>query len=48
MPSPLSPSPVLVIGGCGCLGHHIVKQLIEDPDASDTAVFDINTKSQSS
>ena len=43
MSSP-SLSSVLVIGGCGSLGHHIVKQLIEDPDSSDIAVLDINTK----
>jgi sterol-4alpha-carboxylate 3-dehydrogenase (decarboxylating) len=33
-------NPVLVIGGCGGLGHHIVKQLLEDGDATDITVFD--------
>ncbi|TVY33155.1 Sterol-4-alpha-carboxylate 3-dehydrogenase,decarboxylating [Lachnellula occidentalis] len=41
-----SPSlgPVLVIGGCGFLGHHIVKLLVEESPSSDIAVLDINTK----
>lgn len=33
--------PVLVIGGCGSLGHHIVKQLLE-AGASDVTTFDVN------
>ncbi|KAF2279513.1 hydroxysteroid dehydrogenase [Westerdykella ornata] len=33
--------PVLVIGGCGCLGYHIVKQLLES-GASEVTAFDIN------
>ncbi|KAM5466573.1 putative 3beta-hydroxysteroid-4alpha-carboxylate 3-dehydrogenase [Microsporum audouinii] len=36
--------PVLVIGGCGGLGHTIVRQLLEKGDASDVTVFDIETK----
>jgi sterol-4alpha-carboxylate 3-dehydrogenase (decarboxylating) len=40
----LSLDPVLVIGGCGCLGHSIVEQLIKDGSASNVAVFDVNTK----
>lgn len=34
--------PVLIIGGCGGLGHHIVKQLLEEGDALDITVFDKN------
>ncbi|TVY44914.1 3beta-hydroxysteroid-dehydrogenase/decarboxylase isoform [Lachnellula subtilissima] len=37
-------SPVLVIGGCGGLGHHLVQLLVEDSTSSDIAVLDINTK----
>ncbi|TVY24042.1 3beta-hydroxysteroid-dehydrogenase/decarboxylase isoform [Lachnellula hyalina] len=37
-------SPVLVIGGCGGLGHHLVQLLVEDSSSSDIAVLDINTK----
>ncbi|KAF2185777.1 hydroxysteroid dehydrogenase [Zopfia rhizophila CBS 207.26] len=36
--------PVLVIGGCGSLGHHIVKQLLESGGASDVTVFDVKTE----
>lgn len=36
--------PVLVIGGCGGLGHTIVKQLLEKGDASNVTVFDIEMK----
>lgn len=35
---------VLVIGGCGGLGHHIVKQLLEKNDASNVTVFDLGTE----
>ncbi|PVI08699.1 C-3 sterol dehydrogenase/C-4 decarboxylase [Periconia macrospinosa] len=35
--------PVLVIGGCGGLGHHIVKQLLEEGHATNITVFDKNT-----
>jgi sterol-4alpha-carboxylate 3-dehydrogenase (decarboxylating) len=35
---------VLVIGGCGGLGHHIVKQLLEKKDASNVTVFDLKTE----
>ncbi|OAX83106.1 hypothetical protein ACJ72_02531 [Emergomyces africanus] len=34
--------PVVVIGGCGGLGHHIVKRLLEKKDASNIIVFDLN------
>jgi sterol-4alpha-carboxylate 3-dehydrogenase (decarboxylating) len=30
---------VLVVGGCGCLGYHIVKQLIDGHDASEVFVL---------
>jgi sterol-4alpha-carboxylate 3-dehydrogenase (decarboxylating) len=47
-PSAFSQMPlgnVLIIGGCGLLGHHIVKFLLENGTASkDIIVFDINTK----
>jgi sterol-4alpha-carboxylate 3-dehydrogenase (decarboxylating) len=36
--------PVLVIGGCGSLGHHVVQQLLESGDASDVTVLDINNE----
>lgn len=36
---------MLVIGGCGSLGHHIVKQSFEDPELSDIAGFDVSTQS---
>ncbi|TGO51130.1 hypothetical protein BCON_0168g00150 [Botryotinia convoluta] len=39
-----SQNSMLLIGGSGCLGHHIVRQLIEDPEVSHTSVFDINTQ----
>lgn len=35
---------VLVVGGCGFLGHHVVKQLLEEYDTSQIAVLDIHTK----
>jgi len=36
---------VLIIGGCGLLGHHIVRHLLENGTASENIiVFDINTK----
>jgi sterol-4alpha-carboxylate 3-dehydrogenase (decarboxylating) len=35
---------VFVIGGCGLLGHHVVKYLLESGDASSITVFDISTK----
>ncbi|KAH6677734.1 hypothetical protein B0J14DRAFT_615806 [Halenospora varia] len=35
----------LVIGGCGCLGHHIVKQLVADHDTSNiTLRIQANTR----
>lgn len=34
--------PVLVVGGCGFLGFHIVRQLLEDPECSSVAVLSRN------
>ena len=45
--SPITPllryqmDPVLVLGGCGGLGHHIVQQLLDTKKASDVTAFDI-------
>ncbi|KAK2858451.1 hypothetical protein FQN49_004720 [Arthroderma sp. PD_2] len=36
--------PVLVIGGCGGLGHTIIKQLLEKGDSSDITALDITIK----
>ncbi|KAK2839357.1 hypothetical protein FQN49_006221 [Arthroderma sp. PD_2] len=36
--------PVLVIGGCGGLGHTVIKQLLENGHATDITVFDVSTK----
>ncbi|OJD13700.1 hypothetical protein AJ78_05857 [Emergomyces pasteurianus Ep9510] len=33
--------PVVVIGGCGGLGHHIVRRLLEKKDSSDIVAFDL-------
>lgn len=33
---------VLVVGGCGFLGFHIVRQLLEDPECSNVAVLSRN------
>lgn len=39
-PSPSLPlGTVLVVGGCGFLGHHIVKELLDDPSCSSIAVM---------
>jgi sterol-4alpha-carboxylate 3-dehydrogenase (decarboxylating) len=35
---------VFIIGGCGLLGHHIVKYLLESGDATNITVFDVSTK----
>jgi sterol-4alpha-carboxylate 3-dehydrogenase (decarboxylating) len=35
--------PVLVLGGCGALGHHIIKQLLETKKAFNITAFDIRT-----
>ncbi|PVH99412.1 hydroxysteroid dehydrogenase [Periconia macrospinosa] len=35
--------PVLVLGGCGALGHHIIKQLLHTKKASEVTAFDIRT-----
>ncbi|KAF2837381.1 putative sterol-4-alpha-carboxylate 3-dehydrogenase, decarboxylating [Patellaria atrata CBS 101060] len=40
----MSLGSVLVIGGCGLLGHHIVKYLLESGEATSITVFDISTK----
>ncbi|KAF1948957.1 putative 3-beta hydroxysteroid dehydrogenase/isomerase family protein [Byssothecium circinans] len=34
---------VLVVGGCGFLGHHIVRKLIQAGDASNVTVLDVKT-----
>ena len=34
---------VLVVGGCGFLGHHIVSQLLEPGNASQVSVLDLHT-----
>jgi sterol-4alpha-carboxylate 3-dehydrogenase (decarboxylating) len=36
---------VLVFGGCGFLGHHIVQKLLQAPDVSQVTVLDLNTDS---
>lgn len=36
--------PVVVLGGCGSLGHHIVKKLFE-AGSTDITVFDVNVSS---
>lgn len=35
---------VFVIGGCGLLGHHIVKHLLESTEVTHIVVFDVSTK----
>ena len=35
---------VLVIGGCGCLGHHIVMQLVADHNTSNITIFHLSTE----
>ncbi|KAH8647930.1 hypothetical protein BX600DRAFT_389403 [Xylariales sp. PMI_506] len=35
----MSLGSVLVVGGCGCLGHHIVQQLVDGKHASSVAVM---------
>jgi sterol-4alpha-carboxylate 3-dehydrogenase (decarboxylating) len=35
--------PVLVLGGCGALGYHIIKQLLDTKKASDVTSLDIRT-----
>ncbi|KAF2252902.1 sterol-4-alpha-carboxylate 3-dehydrogenase [Trematosphaeria pertusa] len=36
-------SSVLVIGGCGFLGHHIVRKLLQSDDVSQVTVVDLRT-----
>jgi len=35
---------VFVIGGCGLLGHHVVRYLLESGEATAITVFDVSTK----
>lgn len=35
---------VFIIGGCGLLGHHIVKYLLHSNDATSITVFDVSTR----
>ena len=35
--------PVLVLGGCGGLGHHIVRQRLDTGEARGVTAFDIRT-----
>jgi len=46
MASPDALGKVLVLGGCGFLGHHIVQKLLEANDVSQVTVFDLRTNSQ--
>jgi sterol-4alpha-carboxylate 3-dehydrogenase (decarboxylating) len=40
LPAPSLPlGTVLVVGGCGFLGHHIVKELLDDPSCTSIAVM---------
>ncbi|KAI9811423.1 MAG: erg26, C-3 sterol dehydrogenase [Thelocarpon impressellum] len=41
--APASLGCVLVVGGCGFLGHHIVRQLAEAAEARSVAVLDVRT-----
>lgn len=36
--------PVLVLGGCGGLGYHIIQQLLDTKKATDVTAFDIRTE----
>ena len=36
-------STVLVVGGCGFVGHHIVKRLLDRKDGTNVAVMNRNT-----
>ncbi|KAF2119851.1 C-3 sterol dehydrogenase/C-4 decarboxylase [Lophiotrema nucula] len=45
MPSSDALGSVLVLGGCGFLGHHIVKLLLEAADATQVTVFDLSIDS---
>ncbi|RZM11966.1 MAG: NAD-dependent epimerase/dehydratase family protein, partial [Pedobacter sp.] len=39
----LDMDPVLVLGGCGALGHHIIQQLLDTKKALDVTSLDIRT-----
>jgi sterol-4alpha-carboxylate 3-dehydrogenase (decarboxylating) len=43
MATPDALGSVLVLGGCGFLGHHIVKALLSAPDVTRVTVFDLYT-----
>jgi sterol-4alpha-carboxylate 3-dehydrogenase (decarboxylating) len=36
---------VLVLGDCGFLGHHMVKELLDTDDVRQVTVFDLNVDS---
>lgn len=36
-------SPILVVGGCGFVGHHIISELLRQDSAASISVLDLNT-----